>query len=555
MDEVGGGRCPRDARVGRGVLGRVVLDDERAALGAEHGLDLADEALEPREAVGGGPVPLVLDRVRQVGERARARREAEAREQLGAGPGPRRGVERVVARRAGDRDRRGRGAAGDEVVATALAPRADPGRTPGAVGVAAGHREPDALLQEHDRPVGERAEEAVVRERGVVGHDDDAGIADQPPGRGDEDRGEATPDQAADTAAAGAVAEPGAHLRVAPEVDRDHGPDREVGVAGRPEATKLGERHQVDVQPLAAEDARDRRHHVEVMARVGEDEADGRHAGRGYTTGMRAWGLAAVIAVGCSFPATGGGDDGDDVIIEPDAGRTDAAPVDRITDGLIGLWLLAENGGATVGETSGLTPAIAPMILDPTRVVWSPGALEVTAPVDINTGFRNVPNRLLVACRDSDEVTLEAWVTPSRLDQTGTSMNQPARIATITVQNIGGHQISLGQLGTTWAAQAKTTNPAIDMHGGPILRNGTVASALTHLSVTASPTGRRFYVDGVLVEDTLGGPLDWGTTMRTFQLAGDPNRRNTWLGTLHLVAMYDRALSADEISTNHRAGP
>jgi hypothetical protein len=134
---------------------------------------------------------------------------------------------------------------------------------------------------------------------------------------------------------------------------------------------------------------------------------------------------------------------------------------------------------------------------------------------------------------------------------------QPAHIAAVTVSNMGNHYLGLGQQGTTWAAQVKTAHAGIGAHGGPNLVAGTVVAARpTHLVVTSDATHRRLYVDGTMVEDDLGGALGfWDPAARTFALAGDPGGRDTWLGTLHLVAMYDRALTADEVATNLRAGP
>lgn len=267
---------------------------------------------------------------------------------------------------------------------------------------------------------------------------------------------------------------------------------------------------------------------------------------------MRAACLALLAASGCLYDARPLGGD-------PDAARDDAAVdashVPRVTDHLIGLWTFDDGAGTIVNDSAGVAPPVSPVIATPANATWAQGTLTVTAPVDINTGFAT--NRLVEACRDSGEVTLEAWVTSAAADQTGTAQMQPAHIVAVTVSNIGNHYLGLGQLGTTWAAQVKTAAAGIGAHGGPNLVEGTVSTATpTHLVVTADDAHRRFYVDGVMVEDDLGGSLGfWDPATRTFALAGDPGGRNPWLGTLHLVAMYDRALTADEVATNLRAGP
>jgi hypothetical protein len=260
---------------------------------------------------------------------------------------------------------------------------------------------------------------------------------------------------------------------------------------------------------------------------------------------MRAWWVAGWLGAGCSF-TPGSGDDA------VDARTADSDPSARVTDNLIGLWLFDETTGTSVGESSGVAPPVTMTIADGASIAWRGGSLDVSNAVDINSGFGTV-NRLVAPCEASDEVTLEAWVTPASATQTGTA-GQPARIATMTSKNISTHQIAIGQLGGTWSGQVRTS-AATDAHGGPILQNGVVSTSATHLVLTSTATARTLYVDGVAVADALGGTLDSWETRRTFAIAGDPGRRNTWLGTIHLVAMYDRALDATDVMTNYRAGP
>lgn len=224
----------------------------------------------------------------------------------------------------------------------------------------------------------------------------------------------------------------------------------------------------------------------------------------------------------------------------------------RVTAGLIGLWTFDENGGALVGESSGLVPAIDLTIADVSKVVWSPGSLTVAAPVIINSGFAR--NRLLEACAASDGVTFEIWATPADVTQTGTVVGQPARAASFAPANGGNHHISVGQNVSVWVGEARTTNGAVNANGGPGITSGPIVGSVTHVVVEASPSGRKLYVNGMVTSDTLGGPLDWDP-MRTLSLSGEPNGKNPWLGSYHLMAMYDRVLSDAEIMQNFVAGP
>ena len=73
--------------------------------------------------------------------------------------------------------------------------------------------------------------------------------------------------------------------------------------------------------------------------------------------------------------------------------------------------------------------------------------------------------------------------------------------------------------------------------------------------MTADSSGRRLYVDGVKVEDTMGGNLTWAPTGQTFSISGDSNGLNQWIGTFHLVAMYSQAFDDTEVMRNLMAGP
>lgn len=84
-----------------------------------------------------------------------------------------------------------------------------------------------------------------------------------------------------------------------------------------------------------------------------------------------------------------------------------------------------------------------------------------------------------------------------------------------------------------------------------------VQTRIMHVVMTRAATGQmRAYVDGrVLAEAQVGG--DFSVWARDFSLAlGDEIRdgQRAWLGTYYLVAIYDRALEADEIKAKLRLG-
>jgi hypothetical protein len=225
----------------------------------------------------------------------------------------------------------------------------------------------------------------------------------------------------------------------------------------------------------------------------------------------------------------------------------------RVVSGLVALYTFDERAGDVVTDTAGVGAPVNLTIADTTKVTWLPGQLAINAPVII-ASQASVPNRINVACKATNAMTLEAWVIPALADQNGAS-GQFARVVTMSL-NAGSRNFALGQQGTQWAIQARTTNASVDGQGSPILVGGTVALTPTNLVLTVGGTGRALYVNGMLVSsDALGGSLaNWLDGYR-LGMAAEPSQNNPWRGTMLLVAIYDRVLAPPEIMTNFLAGP
>ena len=81
---------------------------------------------------------------------------------------------------------------------------------------------------------------------------------------------------------------------------------------------------------------------------------------------------------------------------------------------------------------------------------------------------------------------------------------------------------------------------------------------MTHLVYTLDSSGSDvIYIDGVLETGTECGhfgPLsNWGDFELT--LGNEPTGDRPWLGEMYLVAIFDRALTVEEVNQNFQAGP
>ncbi len=151
----------------------------------------------------------------------------------------------------------------------------------------------------------------------------------------------------------------------------------------------------------------------------------------------------------------------------------------------------------------------------------------------------------------SGAATIEAWVKPARLDQAG-----PARIVTLS-KDPGERNFTLGQEGDRYIVRFRTTRTSAN--GTPPLEGpkGSLTTDLAHVVYTRSADGTaRLYIDGQQVaEREVPGDLSVWSDQYRLGLANELTRDRTWLGTIRLVAIYDRALSAEEVAENFAAGP
>jgi hypothetical protein len=114
------------------------------------------------------------------------------------------------------------------------------------------------------------------------------------------------------------------------------------------------------------------------------------------------------------------------------------------------------------------------------------------------------------------------------------------------------------QAGDKWRGLVRTT-AALD--GQPDLDSTSLAAVvgktagMTHLVLVADATQRILYVDDVPEAIGVpGAPMTWDPTY-AMALFDEPQHARQWLGTLALVALYDRGLSAAEVHQNFALGP
>jgi len=251
------------------------------------------------------------------------------------------------------------------------------------------------------------------------------------------------------------------------------------------------------------------------------------------------------------------------------AGEAAAAGTDRVTDGLVALYLFDEALADVlisdrVRPADGLELLVRPgepvpmVALRDGAVHFEPAAdgdeagAKAAADDEIPGVFSVSPAAELVqTLSSSSRLTIEAWLTPATDTAEG-----PARIVSIS-RDFVDRNITLGQTHDHYILRLRTSGTNIQ--GWPELEGpeGTlVAGELQHLVVTFDGWTTVMYLDGEPIADTehFGGTLEgWDDTMPLI-LGNELTGERLWPGSIHLVAIYSHALTPEQVLSNYEAG-
>lgn len=231
-----------------------------------------------------------------------------------------------------------------------------------------------------------------------------------------------------------------------------------------------------------------------------------------------------------------------------DGAPSPAAESARVRSGLVALYTFDASEGETVYDRSGTQPALDLRIENPSSTVWQDGGLLIQSAARIAS--KSPARKIVEAVQRSGAATIEVWVTPSSNRQHG-----PARIVSLSA-NTQQRNFTLGQEKQSFDLRFRTNKT--DRNGLPSLASPKqpAANRLMHVVYTRTADGNaRLYVNGERrgAKDIKGSPSNWDANFRLI-LANEAQGQRPWLGEFHLAAIYGRALSADEVKKNFRAG-
>jgi hypothetical protein len=222
----------------------------------------------------------------------------------------------------------------------------------------------------------------------------------------------------------------------------------------------------------------------------------------------------------------------------------------RYTANVIGLWEFKTGKGSVAYDTSGVEPALNLTLSG--DVTWVGGW-----GLNIRSGKAQGPTTASRKLHDlvaaTGEYSIEAWVAPGNVAQ------EDARIVSYS----GGTTARNFMLGQTLYSydfynRSSSTNPAGDPKLTTAAADEDLQATLQHVVATYDPVnGRRIYVNGEFTGDadpSAGGTLaDWDDTF-AFVLGNEVSGDRQFQGVVRLVAIYNRALTPEQIQTNFKAG-
>jgi len=220
----------------------------------------------------------------------------------------------------------------------------------------------------------------------------------------------------------------------------------------------------------------------------------------------------------------------------------------RVGRGIVALYDFSGGNGQTIHDRSGVGAPVDLKIDNAKGVRWSKGSLSIRSAVLIASPQ---PARKIVdAVKRSNAISVEAWAKPVSNAQSG-----PARIVSLS-SDPSNRNVTLGQDKDFYDVRLRaksTSNNGLPSTSSP---KRSLRPVLTHVVYARDPQGNaRIFLNGKPVANKRisGNFAKWDGRYR-LALGNELTKDRPWLGDLHLVAIYSRALSPQEVRRNFAAG-
>ncbi len=220
----------------------------------------------------------------------------------------------------------------------------------------------------------------------------------------------------------------------------------------------------------------------------------------------------------------------------------------RVAKNLVVFYDFADSDGKIIKDRSGVGSPMNLVIDKPQAVRTEPGKITFLQHTIAKTP--GPAKKLYDALRRTHEITMEVWFQTDNLTQDG-----PARFLTMS-RDSGARNFTLGQEAGAVQGRLRTTGgttngmPAIESSKSALTRS------ITHVAYTRLRSGEtKLYLNGqVVASGKSTGTMENLDSNYRFALGNELSGDRGWQGTIHMAAVYNRALSKDEIIQNYKAG-
>lgn len=223
----------------------------------------------------------------------------------------------------------------------------------------------------------------------------------------------------------------------------------------------------------------------------------------------------------------------------------------RFEQAIIAKWEFKTGSGTTAFDTSGVEPAINLTLNGSVNWIGGWGLQMLNGKAQGSTASSKKIHDLVTA---TGEMSIEAWVVPANVTQEG-----PARIISYSGGSTA-RNFTLGQTLYNYNYLLRTSET--DGNGQPALSTADadedLQASLQHVVVNYDPiNGRQIFVNGEntgdVDETSIGNFNDWNDTY-AFVLGNEVSGEYPWAGSIRLVAIHNRILTAEQIQQNFDVG-
>jgi hypothetical protein len=217
----------------------------------------------------------------------------------------------------------------------------------------------------------------------------------------------------------------------------------------------------------------------------------------------------------------------------------------RTTDGLLAFYPFNEPDGDRVLDQSGAEKPLDLVVKDASRTTRVASGLRFDAATVAESPSAVALNS---AIRGSGEFSVEMWLEPSDVNELS------AMVMGLSV-NTNARNAALVQRGTVLDSLVRSTATGI-LGEPPVSAADQTIAAPAHVVLTRAVNGpTTLYVNGAVVATgPVGGTLGSWSDWPRLHIGAERDGSKPWLGTVYLLAVYDRALSVDEVQRHQRIG-